>query len=267
MWTAESNRDQLAGWDGPGGAFWADNADRFDAGIAAYQPALVAAAAPGPGDRVLDVGCGTGLLTRELARTAHCALGVDLSSRMLTLARQRAAAAGVPRARFAQADAQVEPFRPVDLVVSRNGVMFFGDPPAAFANLARALRPGGRMVLLFWQGYAEQEWMPTFRRLLGGDPMPGGPFSLGDPDHVRTVLRGAGFTEVHLESRREPMVVGPDVDAAVAYVAGMQRDLIAPLPPADRASALRALRTDLTAHAGPGGVAYGSACWLVRARV
>lgn len=265
MRTAESNAEMLAGWDGPGGDFWTDNADRFDAGVRRYQPALVGAAAPRSTDRVLDVGCGTGLLTRELARRAQSTLGVDLSTRMLGLARERAAGQGVARVRFAQADAQVEPFAPVDLVVSRNGVMFFGDPPAAFANLARALRPGGRLVLLVWQSYDQQEWMPTFRRILGGVPLLGGPFSLGDPDHLTGLLRGAGFTDVELEPRSEPMLAGTTVETALAYVAGMQRDLLDAHP--DRPAALDALRADLTAHLGPDGVAYGSACWLVRARV
>jgi SAM-dependent methyltransferase len=264
MRAAESNSEMVAGWDGPGGDFWATHADRFDAGVRRYHPALVAAAAPRPTDRVLDVGCGTGQLTRELARRAGSALGVDLSSRMLTLARERAAAAAVSRARFAQADAQVEPFAPVDLVVSRNGVMFFGDPPAAFANLRRALRPGGRLVLLVWQGYDQQEWMPTFRRLLGAGPMYGGPYSLGDPDHLTALLRGAGFADVELEGRTEPMLSGTTVETALAYVAGMQRDLLAEHP--DREAALAALRADIEEHLTPAGVEYGSAAWLVRAR-
>jgi SAM-dependent methyltransferase len=263
MRTAESNVEMAAGWDGPGGDFWTENADRFDAGVRRYHPALVAAAAPRPTDRVLDVGCGTGQLTRALARRSASALGIDLSSRMLTLARERAAAAGVSRARFAQVDAQIAPLPPVDLVVSRNGVMFFGDPPAAFANLHRALRPGGRLAMLVWQGYDQQEWMPTFRGILGGEPMLGGPYSLGDPDHLTALLRGAGFTDVDLESRTEPMLAGTTVDTALAYVAGMQGDLLTEHP--DRPAALEALRANLEAHLTPSGVEYGSASWLVRA--
>ncbi|WP_181783022.1 class I SAM-dependent methyltransferase, partial [Pseudonocardia pini] len=228
-----ANLEQARAWDGPSGDFWAVNADRFDRGISRYQPFLVAAAAPGYTDRVIDVGCGNGRTTRDMARRAHSALGVDLSSRMLRLARERAAAAGVSRARFLQADVQVHPLPAADLVISRNGVMFFDDPAAAFANLAHALRPGGRLALLVWQPYERQEWMPAFRRVLSGSrPLPPpapGMWSFGEPERLSPLLSAAGFTDVGFTSLTEPMVVGTDVEDAVDYVTGMQRDLLAGL--------------------------------------
>src|SRR5207302_7733270 len=124
---------------------------------------FMAAAGITGSDHVLDIGCGTGQTTREAARTAAdgSALGVDLSARMIAYARQVAAREGLTNVEFAQADVQVQGFTPAsfDLAISRTGTMFFGDPVAAFANIARSLRPGGRLSLLTWQGPAGNEWI------------------------------------------------------------------------------------------------------------
>ena len=150
-----ANAEQAQAWDGDEGAYWAQNAERFDRAVAAYHQRFLAAAGIGRADRVLDIGCGTGQTTRDAARAAAdgVALGVDLSGQMIALARRLAAGQGIGNARFEQADAQIHPFpsHSFDAAISRTGTMFFGDPAAAFANIARALRPGGRLALLVWQ--------------------------------------------------------------------------------------------------------------------
>ena len=154
-----SNAGHVGAWDGNEGAFWTAQADRFDETLAgSYNPFLEAAAIC-EGDRVLDVGCGTGQTTRDCARVASAgsALGVDLSSEMLALARTIATAEGLTNVDFRHADAQIHPFETAtfDVVISRMGSMFFGDPVAAFSNFHRALRPDGRLTLLTWQSIAE----------------------------------------------------------------------------------------------------------------
>jgi SAM-dependent methyltransferase len=271
-----SNADAAAGWNGPTGDVWADNADMFDAGVARYLQPFLDAAAIEPAAHVLDVGCGNGQTTREAARLAHAgsATGVDLSSRMLDLARHRAEQEGLTNARFVQADAQVADLgvHRYDRVISRTGVMFFGDPVAAFANLARALKPDGRMVLLVWQPFTENEWLASFLRAVsvGRDlppPPPDrpSPFALGDPDRVRTVLTAAGFAEPHLVGLREPMYYGPDVATAESFVLGIVGGALDELDDPSRADAIAALRATLQAHLGPDGVTYRSAMWLVEA--
>jgi SAM-dependent methyltransferase len=147
-------------------------------------------------------------------------------------------------------------------VVSRNGVQFFGDPVAAFTNLARALRPGGTLVLQVWQGYDEQDWLPSFRSAVGAPPLHGvGPFAFGDPDRVREILHAAGFGEPSFAGLREPMWFGADVEAASAMVMGLVGGLV------DGPAAAERLRADLAAHAGADGVTYASAMWLVTATI
>lgn len=141
-----TNAEQVAAWDGTEGSYWASHAIAFDRTVERYQPHFHAAAAIGTHHRVLDIGCGTGLTTREAARSAPDgeALGIDLSAQMLDVARSAATREGLQNAHFLQADAQTCPFEPdyFDAVISRTGSMFFGRPEVAFANLAGALCPG-----------------------------------------------------------------------------------------------------------------------------
>src|SRR5262249_8737711 len=155
------------------------------------------------------------------------ALGVDLSSQMLTLARSTAVDEGLDNVEFQQVDAQIHPFasEAFDVVISRMGAMFFGDPIAAFANLCRALRRDGRLALLTWQAVAENEWLTEFRAAMavGRDlptPPPDvpGPFSLSEPDRVRAILVAAGYTDVSIEGLREPMSLGSDPDDAFDFI-------------------------------------------------
>src|SRR5262245_51499272 len=137
-----SNAAALRSWDGDDGAYWVEHDEIFDRSLARYDGSLLAAVRPG--DRVLDLGCGTGSITRAAARRSDLAVGIDLSSAMLSVARRKATALRLGNARFVHGDAQVHEFAAgsFDVAVSRAGVMFFGDPVAAFANVAGALRAG-----------------------------------------------------------------------------------------------------------------------------
>jgi SAM-dependent methyltransferase len=274
-----ANLDAYRAWDGADGAFWAEHEDHFDRAVARYDEAFLAAAAIEVTDRVLDIGCGTGHTTREAARRAArgSALGVDLSSQMIELARRRAAEQGVANASFLQADAQVHPFDPgaSDVAISRTGAMFFGDPVAAFANIATALLPGGRLALLTWQPLPLNHWILEFSRALAAGrempvPPPGapGPFSLSDPDRVRAILTSAGFRDVGFDDVREPMWFGTDADDAYAFVRsqGFAEGMLQGLDEEQRAGALAALRASIEAHETGDGVVYPSAAWVVTAR-
>ncbi|HLU59202.1 MAG TPA: class I SAM-dependent methyltransferase [Pseudonocardia sp.] len=265
-----ANADAATAWDGPTGDVWADHADSFDAGVARYLPHLVEAAAIEPTMHVLDVGCGNGLTTREAARRAASATGVDLSTRMLDVARRRAAEEGIANVSFVRADVQIADLGEAryDRNISRNGVMFFADPVAAFANLARAVTPDGRLVLQVWQPMSENPWFTDFRRAVPSPVPPPdgpGPFALGDPDRVRSVLTAAGFAEPELRGVREPMYYGPDVATADRYVSAMLGGPLGELDEAARAEARAALRATLADHLGPDGVTYPSAMWIITA--
>ena len=267
-----SNAEQLRAWDGDDGAFWAAHADRIDAGVARYHGRFLAAAAIESNAAVLDIGCGSGQATRDAARlaTAGSALGVDLSSRMIEIARRKAAREHVPNATFRQADAQVHPFpaRGFDIAISRHGSMFFGDPPAAFANIARALRPGGRIVLLTWQPRRRNEWQIVFRAALAAGrelPTPP-PWPLSDPDRTRPLLESAGFVDVRMQGLSEPMYFGRDPDDACRFISGQLAWLLRDLDADTRSSALDNLRATMADHQTDRGVLYESAAWLIEAR-
>jgi SAM-dependent methyltransferase len=272
--TDPSNTDQARAWDGDEGDYWARNADQFDRALRGYRTRFLDAAAIGRTDRVLDIGCGSGETARDAARraTAGHVLGVDLSGGMLRVARQRAAAEQLANVRFEQADAQAYPFPRggFDVAVSRTGTMFFADPRAAFGNIARALRPGGRLVQLVWQPPARNEWFLAFTTALAaGRDLPApppdapGPFSLADPARAAGLLTGAGFQEPHVEGLTALMYVGPDAATAQRFVTGLLGWLLSGLDDTRRERALADLRASIEAHRTPEGVRYPSAAWLI----
>jgi SAM-dependent methyltransferase len=268
-----ANTGQYRLWDGEHGAYWAEQADRYDRSNAPYHQVLLRAAAVRSGEYVLDVGCGTGQVAIDLVRTTpgSRALGADLSDEQLKVARERATGLDVE---FVQADAQVHDFGDAkfDLVISRTGTMFFADQAAAFGNLARATRPGGRLVLMVWRGIEVNEWL----RELGGaiaagrdlPPMPPnapGPLAQSDPEAVEAVLTAAGWADVMFTPLDHPIHFGADADDATTFLTGQFEFMLPPEGDPVRTQALANLHRVLEAHETPDGVFLGSGAWLITA--
>jgi SAM-dependent methyltransferase len=251
--------------------------DWYDTELRAHHEHLRAAYGISAGDDVVDIGCGTGLTTREAGRAAAPGrvVGVDVSERMLARARQLTAAERLDNVRYELGDAQVHRFDAArfDVAISRFGTMFFADPAAAFANIATALRPGARLVLLVWQRRDENHWMRAIDAALGDaaqSPQPGADaFSLGDPKATAGILERAGFDGVRFKDVHEPVLYGHDLDAALAIVRGFQdtRAALASLSDGAAARTVERLRGTLAAHySEQRGVALDSRSWLITAR-
>jgi SAM-dependent methyltransferase len=251
--------------------------DFYDAELRAHHEHLRAAYGISPGDEVADIGCGTGLTTREAARAAAPGrvVGIDVSERMLERARQVTAAERLDNVRYELGDAQAHRFDPAgfDVAISRFGTMFFSDPPAAFANIAAALRPEARLVLLVWQRHEDNAWARAIDAALGDAalaPQAGAdPFSLGDAEVTARILAGAGFIGIRFEDVHEPVLYGHDLDAALAVVTGFQSTSAALATLSDREAArtVERLREMLAAHhSDEHGVALDSRSWLITAR-
>jgi SAM-dependent methyltransferase len=251
--------------------------DFYDAELRAHHEHLRAAYGISPGDEVVDIGCGTGLTTREAARAAAPGrvVGVDVSERMVERARQLTAAERLDNVRYELGDAQVHRFDRgrFDVAISRFGTMFFSDSAAAFANIAAALRPGARLTVLVWQRYELNEWMRAIDAALGDAAQPrragADPFSLGDAEATAAILEGAGFEGIRFEDVREPVLYGHDLDAALAVVRGFQdtRAALASLSDGEAARTVERLRETLAAHySDERGLALASRSWLITAR-
>lgn len=275
-----ANPEQAAAWNGHEGEHWAAHAQRFESIGSTIWQRLVARDLVEQGDRVLDIGCGTGGSTRDLGRLAangHV-LGIDLSAPMLAVARARTEAEGLTNVAYLQADAQLHPLDAgsFDIAVSSFGAMFFSDPVAAFTNIASGLRPGGTLALLAWRDLDRNEWITTIRAALAmGRPLPTPPpeaptpFSLADPTRVRSVLEAAGFVDIEVDAIEEPMIFGTDADDAYSFLLtmGIVTWLTHDLDPETRAGALAQLRAAVESHERPGGVAFGSSSWLITATI
>jgi SAM-dependent methyltransferase len=247
--------------------------DFYDDELRRHHERLRAAFGVRSGDRVLDIGCGAGQSTRDAARAAGPGrvLGVDISEALLERARRRSAEEGLHNATYELGDAQVHPFPTAsfDLVISRFGTMFFADPAAAFGNIARAARPGARLVMMVWQSQRNNEWASAIQQALGASPPHRlDAFSLAEPPAVESLLAAAGFTDVAFTDVRAPVYYGPDAAAALELVRDMKptRELLARLDSASAQRAVAQLHSMLTAHEASDGVLFDARSWLVTAR-
>ena len=272
------NAEQAEDWNGASGRHFIEQRERHERMRGRLTARLLAAAQIQDGENVLDIGCGCGDATILAARAACSgqALGADLSRIQVAEARRLAASAGVINTRFEVADAQVHPFQAgnFDLVLSNFGVMFFDDPAAAFGNLRKALRRGGRLAFLCWRtrdenpfftiGFAEAAVVLNLREL----PGPSAAFSLADTGQVGALLSGAGFGGIEFAKADEPMLIGRDVDDVLEYerASPSATELLTGLSPAQAAELAKQVRDCLVAYASPDGVAMPGAAWLVTAQ-
>jgi SAM-dependent methyltransferase len=272
------NTEQLAAWDGDEGEHWSTYEEHYDASVRVYSQVLADVAAIGPGERVLDLGCGCGSTTRAAARAAPAgaAVGIDLSSQMLERARRHSVEEELDNVTFVHGDAQVHDFGAAsfDVVISRFGAMFFADPIAAFTNVGGAMGPDGRMVLIAWQALERNEWLTAIRGALAqGRQLPTppagapGPLAFADPEHVRTMLAAAGFRDVEIDAVEADFRLGADVDDALEFIGGVGvvRGLLQDLDPEQQQAARGDLRAVIESHARSDGVCFGSSTWTIRA--
>jgi len=274
------NESQREHWNSAEAQHWVTAQDRYDRQLQPFGDAVIEAAAMVPTDRVLDIGCGCGATTIAAATRGASAVGADLSEPMLARARQTATDMGVDNAEFVVADAQTDAFGSAafDVAISRFGVMFFDDPAQAFANIASALRPEGRLAFVCWRELAVNEWLliPGLAAAahvpLPDTGAPGGPgmFSLADSERIAELLEGAGFDDVTVSPLDTQMLLagGGSIDETVDYLlsTGIGRAMFEGAEPRAAAAALDAVKTVLGEHHDGDGVRLGAATWLVTAR-
>jgi len=208
--TQAPNAEQIGLWNDAMGKTWAQLHERLDRQLDPIGRAAMQKAGLRAGDLVLDVGCGCGETTIEIAgRVAPGrVVGLDAAAMLLDEARAAARARGAANAAFVQADGQTwSSSEPFDVLFSRFGVMFFEDPEAAFANLRRALKRGGRLAFACWRKPQDNLWLALPMRatahllppLPPSDPDAPGPFAFADETRLARILNGAGFADVAIE--------------------------------------------------------------------
>ncbi len=278
----EANSEQIEFWNVAAGDRWVAYQQELDFQLAPFGDVAMRALIPRPGERLLDVGCGCGTTSIELAKhvgSGGTVIGVDISSPMLEIARRRAQTAAIGNAEFLHADAQSYVFEEssFDGVFSRFGVMFFSDPVAAFSNLAAALRPGGRVSFICWRELMRNPWMLVpvaaaaqhVSMQAPPDPEAPGPFAFADNERVAGILEQSGFKNMALTSFDQVMTLGDGGDAERTAEFMLQLGPVARVLPdvddATRDKVRTAVREALEPFATPQGVLMDSSCWLVTA--
>jgi SAM-dependent methyltransferase len=277
----DQNADQIAYWNGPGGQRWADRQAAQDILLAPVAELLIDRARPSAGERIIDVGCGSGATTIALAGkvgpSGH-ALGIDVSGPMLARARQ-SAPKGLPLD-FVQADATVYPFDPAgfDLLASRFGVMFFADPALSFGNLRKALKPSGRLAFACWREPRENPFFMAplqavykhVPKLPQQGPEDPGPFAFASEARVHRILGEAGFSGIGMEpcNLALDVAIGRGIEAAVqsALEIGPASRALEGHPEDVRGAAIDSIREALTPFARGEIVPLPAAIWIVTAR-
>jgi SAM-dependent methyltransferase len=282
---AAENAEALDAWNGVLFDRFLQYRDLIVTGIAPHGDEAIRVNPPKTADRVLDIGCGFGDSTQQLARlvgTEGSALGVDVAPRFVEAARDEAAQAGVTNVRFEVCDVQVAEFEETfDYAFSRFGTMFFANPVPALRNVRRALAPGGKLCMVVWRNKLDNPWLNRAETVVTplievpeetDEPRCGpGPFSMANADTTSQVVLSAGFEDVQLRRCDRPLRIGRTLDEAIEVnlavgpaaeavrLAGAEGDKMRPV-----LSGL--LRDALSEFDGPDGVVAGSSTWIVTAR-
>lgn len=275
------NAEQIAEWNGVIGQRWAELQTDLDALVGPFGEAALQRAAPQPGERVTDVGCGCGDTTLALARRVGASgrvVGVDVSRAMLDVARSRVAQQGLANLSFVEGDAaETELPQRSDLVFSRFGTMFFSQPAAAFGHLRSSLRAGGRCVFVCWRTPRDNAWAMTpliaARKALGitpaaADPNAPGPFAFADQDRLRAILAEAGFQRIDVQRFDAAILLGatPRAAAENALKVGPTSRLVRDAGNEHVPAILAAVEAALAALAAPDGrVSLDGSTWVVSA--
>ena len=279
--TSPANAAQIDNWNDAVGRTWVMLHQRLDRQLQPIGRAAMAKAGFAPGRQVLDVGCGCGETSFELAAEVApgAVVGLDVSAMLLDVARADAAARGITNLDFILADAQVHVFPQAafDVVFSRFGVMFFEDPVAAFTNIRPALKPGGRLAFCCWRGARENLWLALPGQAVGhllppmppADPNAPGPMAFADRDRLNRILAAAGFADIEIEPL-DLKTGGDSLDDSVflAMRMGVLGAALREVGADDelKAKVESALRSALEPHVINGVVKLQSASWIVSAR-
>ena len=268
-------------WNAQTADYWVGYKSALDGLLEPLTDLLIDAADLSGSQQVADIGCGTGATALRIASkvgaTGHVT-GIDVSKKLIGSAVSAAQTAGVTNVTFIEADAARFIFDvPQDLIVSRCGVMFFGDLVGAFSNLRNGLRPGGQLLLAVWCAPEENQWyqfpMRYAAKFSGVSPTHDydapGAFTLARESRVRNILTSAGFHEIHLTLHRPNLFVGRTAGEAADLFMAMNsiQKLLRETDDGSEERIRQHMLDELKHYEQKSGVYMNGACWLISARV
>ena len=275
-----ANQEQREFWSDIKGDLWVTLQPRIDTMLATFGDKALDTLNPQSGERILEIGCGTGTTTLALGERVGASgeiLAADLSRPMLNKAIERANLCAEHSITFVEADAQVHnfPTAAFDAVYSRFGVMFFDSPVAAFRNIRKAVRPGGRMAYVCWADRKANPWIripagaaKAFLDLPAPPPDDApGQFSMENEHRVQQILHDAGWSDIGLERFTVDGSIGSNAADAASFITKMG-PMSEPFALADsdtQNKTLQVIEKALTPYSNDSGVTLGFSTWIVSA--
>ena len=276
------NQKQFSFWNGKHGSAWARNADLLDVSFNELSKEILRSAKLKKGEKVLDIGCGSGGMTISAAKqvTSHGEVtGIDISEPMIKEGRVRAKKKKLKNITFCMGDASsyILPKSSFDVIISRLGCMFFVDPYVAFQNIFSSIKLKGRLTIGVWQEPRLNPWamepISVVRTYINMPPRPApgepGPFAFANADLVRNVLCSSGFCDIHVDPLNCQIPIGKSAKEALLFCMqiGPLASPLSEVTGVKREKAISALTEVLENHKGVDGVVrFAGAYWIIKAR-
>ena len=277
----DKNAKQKEFWSGKGGDYWVVKQSEMDVMLNPLGEKALAKLDLKSNSKVLDIGCGCGATTLEIAKKVSdgTVTGLDISVPMLDQAKSEASIQGIPNVDFRVVDVQIEqlPSKEYDYVYSRFGVMFFEDPFEAFRNISSSVKEGGKLSFVCWQDPYLNPWQSLSIQVIRGyldipspPPRSPGPFAFQEKDYVKDILEQSGFSYISLDDNQEDitMFAGKSLqEASEDYLAinPVVTEMLKDSPDSLKAKIVESLKEAFSEYHKGDGLLFPSATWIVSA--
>ena len=274
------NQEQKEFWNEKKGDIWVSLEHNIDKMLGPLGDQAIKILKPKVGEKILDIGCGTGSTSQTLSNLvgeSGLVTGIDISKPILNFAIKKKESKKIKNINFIQADAQNHQFSNsnYNAIFSRFGVMFFEDPIAAFKNIKKSLVRNGRLTFVCWSNREENDWINLSSNVASqflelppkANPKDPGPFAFEDYFYIKEILIKAGWSNIKIKAYKKKIIIGDTLDSAADFLSRMG-PMSVPFENANeqtKEKVVSALKECYSKYFTPKGVEFHFSSWIVSA--